>query len=65
MPKSKTKKYIGVIFCQNCRTRYECEIPKGDTVWDFLETSEKLNKCGNCGCQIVQSRYNVWGVLLK
>lgn len=63
--KTKVKKYSVVVFCQNCRERYECEVPKGQPVWDFLESSKKLNKCGECGCDIVQSRYKIWGDLLK
>ena len=63
--KPKIKKYAVIVFCQNCRERYECEVPKGQTVWDWLQSSERLNRCNTCGCDIVQSPYHIWGDLLK
>jgi hypothetical protein len=50
------KKYTAHVWCNNCSTYQEVQIPKGVSVNQFLESA--IGKCENCGCNTLVAGYN-------
>ena len=49
------KTYIGQVWCNNCSTSQEIQIPKGTTIAQFIEGN--TGKCGICGCKTLIADY--------
>jgi len=49
------KTYLGQVFCNNCQTSQEIQIPKGTTLAQFIEGN--TGKCGICGCKTLVADY--------
>jgi hypothetical protein len=47
------KKYSSTVYCNNCKTHSEVQIPKGITITQFIETGA----CPNCNCSTLISDY--------
>lgn len=50
------KKYKSTVWCNNCSTHQEVNIPKGVSIAQFVESG--TGKCGNCGCNTLVADYN-------
>ena len=42
------KKYAANVWCDNCNSHQEVQIPKGTSIAQFMESA--TGKCNNCGC---------------
>jgi len=42
------KKYAANVWCNNCNSHQEVQIPKGTSITQFMESA--TGKCNNCGC---------------
>lgn len=49
------KTYTGQVWCNNCQTSQEIQIPKGTTLAQFIEGN--TGKCGICGCNSLIANY--------
>lgn len=47
------KKYTSTVYCNNCNTHSEVQIPKGVTILQFVETGP----CPNCNCSTLVADY--------
>jgi hypothetical protein len=49
------RSYVGQVYCNNCYTHTEIQIPKGTTLSQFIEGNK--GKCPVCGCNTLIADY--------